>query len=331
MDTNVLVSGLKEGRMRMLFTNQDLKNFIEIKVNVKSEKVNEYRKQVNRLRDNLTDYIKENPDFGLVKMLHSGSVRKGTAISTLNDMDVAIYVKPDQVENYTEEQVLTYIKDGLVKAYKRYNMTEDQFSIGRHCIKVSFKGSGLDVDVVPVIPNGEPDDRGHLIAQDTGERVLTSIPLHLSFIRSRKNSNSNYATMVRVTKWWRNKNDFKMKSFLIEMIWAHIADSEGISDDIVTALQQFYRYIINTELKDPIIFEDHYKKSEVTLVENGINIFDPVNPDNNLGDSLDYLKLERIIDEADEALGSLSLAIQASTKNVAISSLKQIFGTSFSF
>ncbi|WP_342503617.1 CBASS oligonucleotide cyclase [Lysinibacillus sp. FSL L8-0126] len=314
----------------MLFTNQDLKNFIEKKVNVDSEKVKKYRKQVNNLRDNLTDYIKENPDFGLVKMLHSGSVRKGTAISTLNDMDVAVYVKPDKVANYTEEQVLSYMKDGLVKVYKRHNMTEDQFSPGKHCLKVSFKGSGLDVDVVPVIPTGEPNDMGHLIAQDTGERVLTSIPLHLSFIQSRKASNPNYATMVRVTKWWRNKNDFKMKSFLIEMIWAHIADTEGISDDIVTALQQFFRYIVNTELKDPIIFEDNYKKSEVILVEGGVNIFDPVNPENNLGNSLDYIKLERILDEADEALGYLSLAMQASTKNVAEASLKQIFGTSFS-
>lgn len=314
----------------MLFTNQDLKKFIENKVNVDSEKVKKYRKQVNNLRDNLTDYIKENPDFGLVKMLHSGSVRKGTAISTLNDMDVAVYVKPHKVANYTEEQVLSYIKDGLVKVYKRHNMTEDQFSLGKHCLKVSFKGSGLDVDVVPVIPTGEPNDMGHLIAQDTGERVLTSIPLHLSFIQARKASNPNYATMVRVTKWWRNKNEFKMKSFLIEMIWAHIADKEGISDDIVTALQQFFRYIVNTEMKDPIIFEDNYKKSEVSIVEGQANIFDPVNPNNNLGYSLDNIKLERVIDEADEALGFLSLAIQASTKNVAEASLKRIFGTSFS-
>lgn len=316
--------------MHLLFTNQDLKNFIESTINVDSEKVTKYREQVNRLRDNLEDYIKENPDFGLIKMLHSGSVRKGTAISTLNDMDVAVYVKPDRVENYTEEQVLEYIRDGLVKVYKRYNMTEDQFSIGTHCVKVSFKTSKLDVDVVPVIPNGDADDVGHLITKDTGERVLTSIPLHLKFIRARKNDNPNYATMVRVTKWWRNQRDFKMKSFLIEMIWAHLADEEGISDDITKSLQQFYRYIINTELAKPIIFEDNYKKSDVVLDEEGVNIFDPVNPENNIGASLDKEKIDRIIDEADEALGYLSHALQASTKTVAVSSLKQIFGTSFS-
>ncbi|MEM5604239.1 nucleotidyltransferase [Bacillus cereus] len=121
-----------------------------------------------------------------MKMLHSGSVRKGTAISTLNDMDVALYVTSAQVGNYKEEEVLQYVRDGLVKIYTRYNMKEEQFSIGHHCVKVSFKGSGLDVDVVPVIPNGEPNDLGHLITQDTGDKVLTSIPLHLEFIRKRK-------------------------------------------------------------------------------------------------------------------------------------------------
>jgi len=315
----------------VLFTNKDIENFITNKINVNKDKVDEYRGQVNRLRDKLTDYIKENPDFGLIKMLHSGSVRKGTAISTLNDMDVAVYVKADKVENYSEEQVLEYIRDGLVKVYKRHNMTEDQFSPGTHCVKVSFKGSGLDVDVVPVIPNGEPNDLGHLTNKDTGEKVLTSIPLHLDFIRKRKNNYSNYATMVRVTKWWRNQRDFKMKSFLIEMIWAHLADTEGISNDIVTALEQFFRFIVNTELNEAIIFEDNYKKSEVTIEEGIPNIFDPVNPKNNLGSSLDSERLTRIIDEADEALGCLALAKQASTKAVATSSLQQIFGSSFSY
>lgn len=317
--------------VRLLFTNKDLKNFVEDKIYVDSNKVKSYREQVNRLRNNLEKYIKDNPSFGLVKMLHSGSVRKGTAISTLNDMDVAVYVEPDKVEDFNESQVLNYVRDGLVEIYKKHNMTKDQFSIGHHCIKVSFKGSGLDVDVVPVIPNGEANDLGHLISRDTGEKVLTSVPLHLEFIRKRKNEYPNFASMVRVIKWWRDQRDFKFKSFLIELIWAHIADTEGISDDIVTALQQFYRYIVNTELNEAIIFTDNYSSDEVTIGTNTVNIFDPVNPENNVGSSLDHAKKERIIDEADDALGYLSHAVQASIKKTATSSLKNIFGSSFTY
>lgn len=314
----------------MRFTDADLRIYVEEHINIKKEKVDKYRQQVKRLRDNLTEYINEHPDYGLVKMLHSGSVRKGTALKTLNDMDVAVYVKQTAVNEQDESEILEFVHEALIKIYTKYNMKAEQFSIGHHCVKVSFMGTGLDVDIVPVIPNGEADDRGYLITKDTGDRVLTSIPLHLEFIRKRKKEYPNFAQMVRITKWWRDSRDFKFKSFLIELIWAHIADTEGIESDILPALKQFFRYIIKTELMDNIVFEDNYKKSEVKFSSKGPNIFDPVNPNNNVGQSLDHIKRVRVVDEADEALGCLSLAEQSSTKGVAVESLKQIFGSSFS-
>ena len=315
----------------MLFTNGNLNSFVKDYINIKQTDLKTYRDQFNRLRDNLADYINQNPEFGLVKMLNSGSVAKGTALKTINDMDVAVYVKAQSVGSDGESDILNYVHKALIEIYSRYNMKEDQFSIGQHCVKVSFKGSGLDVDVVPVIPNGEPNDQGHMINKDTGERVLTSIPLHLEFIRNRKDKHPNYSTMVRIIKWWRNKRDFKLKSFLIELIWAHIADTEGISDDITNSLQQFFRYIIETNLESPIVFDDYHDKSKFTVGSDGCYIFDPVNPQNNVGVSLDDTKRNRIIEEAEEALGFLSNAIQASTKGTAVSRLQQIFGPSFSF
>ncbi|MCZ7538030.1 MAG: nucleotidyltransferase domain-containing protein, partial [Acidimicrobiia bacterium] len=56
-------------------------------------KAQEHRDQVNRLRTSLEKKIAEDPDYALVKMLHAGSVAKGTALKTVNDLDVAVYVK----------------------------------------------------------------------------------------------------------------------------------------------------------------------------------------------------------------------------------------------
>ncbi|CAG7653161.1 hypothetical protein PAESOLCIP111_06714 [Paenibacillus solanacearum] len=315
----------------MLFSNSDLQNFADGYVNLKKEKVKKYREQVNRLRDNLEEYIKESTEYGLVKMLHSGSVAKGTALSTINDMDVAVYVKSNEVEGSDEKEILEYIRSALFQVYKRHGMTEDQFTIGTHCVKVQFKGSGLDVDVVPVIYEGDEDDRGYLISNGTGERLLTSISLHKQFIRDRKAAYGNYAQMVRIIKWWRLKREFKMKSFLIELVWAHIADTEGINTDIFAALKQFFKYIVDTELLEPIIFTDNYKKSEVTISAGVPNVLDPVNSANNVASSLDFAKRTRIVDEADEALAYLINAGQASTKEKATQCLKEIFGSSFSY
>src|SRR5437763_2096265 len=157
-------------------TNSNIKSYANDSVNLREDDVAEYREQVNRLRERLDKYIKEHPDYGLVKMLHSGSVRKGTALKTINDMDVAVYVRASDAPA-DEQKLLSWLADRLREAYS--NLKPDQFTPQTHCVTVSFRGSGLDVDVAPVLYEGDPDDRGYLITKDTGDRVLTSIRLHL--------------------------------------------------------------------------------------------------------------------------------------------------------
>jgi hypothetical protein len=40
-----------------------------------------------------------------------------------------------------------------------------------HCVNVHFKSTGIDVDVVPVLYEGDADDRGYLIAKDAVDRT----------------------------------------------------------------------------------------------------------------------------------------------------------------
>ena len=75
-------------------THRMIRTFAEEKVNLRRDEVSEYRAQVGRLREKLERHITEHPDYGLVKTRHSGSVAKGTALTTINDMDLAVYVNP---------------------------------------------------------------------------------------------------------------------------------------------------------------------------------------------------------------------------------------------
>ena len=50
-----------------------------------TDKVSEYRAQARRLREKLDIYLAEHPGFTLKKMLLSGSMVKGNALSSLND------------------------------------------------------------------------------------------------------------------------------------------------------------------------------------------------------------------------------------------------------
>ena len=312
----------------MKITDVELLTFLTDKVFLDAESAEVYRDQVNNLRKKLEKYINDNPEFQLVKMLNSGSVAKGTALKTINDMDVAVYVRPDKIPDHEVNKMLEYVRDALTAVYGD-TMSSDQFSIGTHCVRVSFKGTGLDVEVVPVIPNGKPDDRGDVLNNDNGEWVETSIPLHLEFIRERKNLYPQYAEMVRMTKWWRNQRDFKFKSFLIELLWCHMVDAQLVSESRIEAFGKFLRYILSTQLREKIVFTDYYRGAEVKGDDSPIQVYDPINPKNNVGITITETDRQTIVKEAQLAFDALAMACSAYTKENAVANWQKILGSGF--
>ena len=210
-----------------IITNSDIKTFAEQKVNLPQETASEYREQANRLRDKLETYLKDHPDFSLKKMMISGSLAKGTALKSLNDIDIACYISgADSPHNI--KALLEYLAEKLRTAFP--NFKPDQIKIQTYSITVSFIGSGLDVDIVPILYNGDPKWYGNLVSQDDGSFLETSIPLHLEFIRTRKKRNEkDFAQVVRLLKYWARfiksqRDGFRFKSFMIELILAKLSD-----------------------------------------------------------------------------------------------------------
>lgn len=66
--------------------------FAQERVNLPKDKSDEFRAQAKRLREKLEGYLDEHPNFALKKMMLSGSLAKGTALRSLNDIDVACYI-----------------------------------------------------------------------------------------------------------------------------------------------------------------------------------------------------------------------------------------------
>ena len=313
-------------------SHEDIAAFAEDRVNLKREDVKAHREQVGRLRDKLEAYIAAHPDFDLVKMLHSGSVAKGTALKTINDMDVAVYVTASKAPD--EKKLIAWLADRLREAYGDL-MSADQFVPQHHCVQVQFRGSGLNVDVVPVLYEGGADDRGYLITKDTGDRVLTSIPLHLAFTRKRKTAHkTHYRQMVRLVKWWKRikaseREDFKFKSFMTQLLLAHLFDNGFDGTDYARALLDFFAYIRRTGLKERIIFTDHYATTAVGSSSAAIQIYDPVNPQNNV--AVQYTDADRkaIVEAAEDSADAIAFARRATTKGDAVAQWQRILGSSF--
>ncbi len=312
--------------------HKDIAGFAQRKVNLPKEKANEYRAQARRLRERLENYLNEHPDFSLKKMMVSGSLAKDTALRTLNDIDVACYVSGVDAPSDIPK-LLDYIAERLRKAFP--NFSPDQVKPQTYSISVSFKGSGLDVDIVPILYYGDVNWYGNLVSQEDGSFLKTSIPLHLDFIKKRKRAHDqNFSQVARLVKFWarkekREKDGFRFKSFMIELILAKLSDNGVSFSDYPEALQSFFTYIAKTDMRELIFFSDYYSPDEVGSVTTPVKIIDPVNVDNNVSGLYTNAQADMIVDAALDAGDAIDSALSATTKQDTVYFWQKVFGPSF--
>lgn len=321
-----------------------LARFAADKVNVPSEEARKRRTQVNHLRVRLESYIAAHPDYDLVKLRASGSTAKHTAIRRRrgegSDADVAAYVCAADVGglNAPESGLLQWLKERCQEVYGATKDVDD-FVISEHAVGITLHGSGLKIDVAPVLYDGQPDDQGYLITRQ-GDRVLTSVTLHLRFIEARKReAGPGYAELIRLLKAWiregkRNDSDLRCKCFLLELLvaqlWAAGWHGEPLQvEDYPRAFEQVLGYITNTGLQTPIVFDDFYKPDEVIACSDPIQVWDPVNPGNNVARTYTEQDRRRLVDHAASSLEDVSWAALAPTKGAANDAWRALLGPSF--
>lgn len=317
---------------RLHIDHADIVRFAQDKVNLPQDKANEYRAQARRLREKLEGYLEENPNFSLRKMLLSGSLAKGTALRSINDIDVACYISGSDAP-HDIAALLEYLAERLRKAFP--NFSPDQVKPQTYCVTVSFKGSGLDVDIVPILYEDDPQWYGNLVSQDDGSFLKTSIPLHLEFTRKRKESNqTDYAQVVRLVKFWvrmvkRENENFRFKSFMVELVLAKLADQGVDFSDYPEALQHFFTYIAHSNMRERIVFEDYYSASDIGFLSNPVQVMDPVNSENNASCLYTDAQADAIVDAALDAGDAIDSALSAPTKQETLYYWQRVFGPAF--
>lgn len=306
--------------------------FAQDRVNLPKDKADEYRAQARRLREKLEGFLQEHPDFSLKKMLLAGSLAKGTALRSLNDIDVACYIggadAPADVA-----KLLTYLAERLRKAFP--NFKPEQIAPQTYSVTVSFRGSGLDVDVVPILYKDDPDWYGDLVSQDDGSFLKTCIPRHLAFIQKRKQAHEHdFAQVTRLVKFWARKlkgekEGFRLKSFMIELILSHLSDQGLDFTDYPEALQHFFTYVARSNLRERIVFGDYYKPSVVGSFAEPVQIIDPVNAGNNVSRLYTAAQADAVVEAALDAGDAIDAALKAPTKQETVYYWQKVFGPSF--
>lgn len=315
------------------------------RINIPPADVAARRAQVGHLRERLEQRISEDPDYDLVRAAPAGSVAKGTATrgrtrKDNSDADLAVYVKASAVGSTAPDEcgLLDWTRDHLVGVYGTTKSADD-FAVSDHAVGVTFHSSGLKVDVVPVVYEGDSDWKGYLIPR-SGGRVLTSIPQQLDFVRRRRvRYGPEYTQLIRFVKAWareqkRLDDRLRFKSFLGELVVAHLAAHgfRGPLDlaDHARALEQVFGYIVATGLRDRISFDDCYPTSALPAAGGEpVEVVDPVNPDNNVAHGYTELDRQAIVAAAHDAVDAIAYAAYATSKSAAADAWRRVLGPTF--
>ncbi len=321
-------------------THKTLATFAADRVNVPPQVAASRRDQVAHLRRRLESYIADHADYDLVKMRAAGSVAKHTAIKASSDTDIAAYVSASSVGgvDVAESELLPWLRDRCLEVYGATKVAED-FEISQHAVGITMKGTGLKIDVAPVLYEGLADDRGYLITQ-SGDRVLTSVTLHLKFLNDRKaQAGAGYKEFIRLVKAFiarakHEDDDLRFKSFMAELLVAHLWDCGWHGEklavgDYPRAFEQLLGYIVVTGLKTPVLFDDHYAATAVAACGDPIQVWDPVNPENNVAASYTESDRQRLVDRATDALDQVTWAATAPSSGAATTAWQSLFGPTF--
>lgn len=100
-------------------------------------------------------------------------------------------------------------------------------------------------------------------------------------------------------------------------------------DDYPRAIEQVLSYIVRTGLKTPITFTDYYTADEVSATTDPIQVWDPVNPENNVARGYTEFDRQRLVNHSKTTLDTLTTAAYAITKSEALDLWRELFGPTF--
>ncbi len=244
--------------------NTELRYYDANVLRVPADKRKEYHEQVDRLISELSRTVREKTEIKITKVVKAGSFAKFTILRKTStdpvDVDVVFYIAGRSIDKETLQSLNDTIYNLLISIYPNKNV--EDFEIQRKAATVSFVGTGLSVDIVPVIEDPKKAGYGWQYDLQDGSRMQTCAPCQIKFVRDRKNQDKDFRTLVRLAKKWRNHAELKaLKSFVIELIMAHILDTEGGAGSVEQRFRRFLLYVAQSGLKEKLQFPENSRRS----------------------------------------------------------------------
>lgn len=310
----------------MPLTNTELRSYDSNVLRLPADKRKEYHEQVDRLVVVLSKSLRDRTEIKITRVVKAGSFAKYTILRKTSvdpvDVDVVLYISGRDADKETLDSLNDTIYELLIALYP--NKSVEDFEIQRKAATVTFVGSGLSVDIVPVIEDESQPGYGWQFDIHDGTKVQTCAPCQTKFVRDRKNQDGDFRTLVRMAKRWRNQAELKpLKSFAIELIMAHVLASQGNAGSIEQRFRNFLLYIAQSGLKEEIKFPEN--AAPFATFSDPVIILDPVCSLNNVTSRLSEAERKEIVAAAEAAWETANFASAENDNEV----WKEIFGPRF--
>lgn len=314
----------------MKLTDTQINYFVSQVLRLPPGKRQEYLKQVDFLIKRLESKIKEDASFQVVGFKKTGSLVKGTVLKPQGDngvdADVAVYLNVSESDKEDVAKLHQIILK-LVRTVYPQKQSSD-FGVQPRTLGIHFRDSGLDVDLVPVIPIVGQSGYGWQPSSGQGQPVKTSVDGQLAFLKRRSDADPSYRTVVRLAKKWRNNKELdQLRSFPIELRLVHLQDTCGAVTSLEEGIQRFFLYIAQSKLLLPIWFPENGTVTK--FPKDVVVILDPVNSTNNVALRLTDVERNEIVQEGERAWERISTASFCAGKGETLDHWKEVFGRSF--
>lgn len=310
----------------MPLNNTQIRYYDSTVLRLPEDKRKDYHAQVDRLISALTKRVHEQSEIKITKVVKAGSFAKYTILRKTSedpvDVDVVFYISGRSVDKESLASLTELIYDAMIKLYP--NKSVENFEIQRKAATVTFIGSGLSVDIVPVIEDPARTGYGWQFDIHDATKVQTCAPCQIKFVRDRKDIDPDFRTLVRLAKKWRNRVELKpLKSFTIELIMAHVLAKNGKDGSIEKRFRDFLLYIAQSGLKEVITFPEN--GLVFPSFTDPVVILDPVCNTNNVASRISEDERKEIVAAALDAWETANFASMEDDIEI----WKELFGPRF--
>lgn len=310
----------------MPLSNSELRWYDLNVLRLPADKRAEYHKQVDRLVSELRKTLPGRAKIKITRVVKAGSFAKHTILRKTSDdpvdVDVVFYISGRNLSQETLAKLNDDIHALLIDLYPSKSV--EDFEVQRKAATVTFVGSGLSVDIVPVLEDPTREGYGWQFDRNDGSRLQTCAPCQIKFVKDRKDKDGDFRTLVRLAKKWRNHAELDpLKSFAIELIMAHLLAEQGTSATIDQRFRNFLLYIAQSGLKEAISFPENQPPH--TSFAGPVVILDPVCSLNNVTSRISEAERQEIVAASRQAWETANFASTENDHEI----WKEIFGPRF--